>query len=243
MAADGADEFLGDLGSRPRLPVRPRHWVPGMGDWAAESPAPTQGAAAPASQIRWLRSGDIAELAWRVIDGAPDGILMFDEAGRLALVNRHAEEMFGYPEGELIGRSVEDLVPERLACRHRDRRASSWARPNGRSRGRGVRMLGRRRDDSEFPLEVRLAPARIEQGTWVVATLREGSLDEEAVGRELSDKVVQRLFAAGLVLDGTVARVTDEAVVARLHEVVRELDATIQVVRRAALSLGADPEA
>ena len=97
----------------------------------------------------WFRS---------IIESAPDGILVTDEAGTVILANNQIDEMFGYPEGELVGQSVEILVPEAVRGRHAGFRASylkSATSPMMAARDR--ELLGVRRDGSSFPVEVGLS--------------------------------------------------------------------------------------
>ena len=90
---------------------------------------------------------------------SPDGILVVDRAGTIVLANPRACQLFGYPEPEFLGMSVDLLVPERLRGTHAAQREGYAARPQLRQMGAGLSLCGRRRDGSEFPAEIALSPA------------------------------------------------------------------------------------
>ena len=113
------------------------------------------------------------EGAWALLDAAPDGIIMVDEAGRILLVNRQTEELFGYDRGDLLGRPVDDLLPERLRQIHRADRTRYRVEPRTRSMGAGMTLFGRRADGSEFPVEISLSPMKTDGGLRVVAAVRD----------------------------------------------------------------------
>jgi PAS domain S-box-containing protein len=139
------------------------------------------------------------EGASALLDAAPDGIVMVDEAGRILLVNRQIEELFGYDRGDLLGRSVDDLLPERLRQLHRADRTRYRVEPRTRSMGAGMTLFGRRADGSEFPVEISLSPMRTDSGLRVVAAVRDmterTNLEAEARGvRETLDAIGDGVF-------------------------------------------------
>src|SRR5215471_5792993 len=91
------------------------------------------------------------EAVWALVDAAPDGIVLVDETGRISLVNRQAEELFGYDRGELLGRPHEELLPERLREAHAAHRARYIDDPRTRPMGTGLVLYARRSDGREFP--------------------------------------------------------------------------------------------
>jgi PAS domain S-box-containing protein len=114
------------------------------------------------------------------LDAAPDAIVVADEAGRIVAVNALTERMFGYPHDELLGSPVEVLVPARLAAAH-VRHRSQYARdPVTRPMGEGLELSGRRKDGSEFPIEISLSPLRTDAGLLVISMVRDTSLRREA---------------------------------------------------------------
>jgi PAS domain S-box-containing protein len=106
-----------------------------------------------------------------LVEAAPDGIVMVDAEGRIELVNPQAELMFGYRAEELIGRPLEVLVPERFRRVHVAHRASFAGRPRLRPMGADLDLYALRRDGSEFPVEIRLAPVRSDDGELRVMSL------------------------------------------------------------------------
>jgi len=85
-----------------------------------------------------------------ILDATPEGVIAFDREGVITLATRRAEELFGYAPGELLGASLEQLVPERMVEKHRQRRSEIIERAGEAAVVQGERMLARRKDGSEF---------------------------------------------------------------------------------------------
>jgi PAS domain S-box-containing protein len=128
---------------------------------------------------------------WGVVDAAPDGMVMVDEEGTILLVNRQTEELFGYERSELLGRQLEELLPEQLRQVHRAHRTRYRVQPRTRSMGASMTLAGRRRDGTEFPVEVSLSPLESDSGLRVVAAVRDVSerLKAEAEVRRVQEIV------------------------------------------------------
>ncbi len=94
----------------------------------------------------------------KIVEAAPCGIVMIDAHGRIAMVNPQAEAMFGYARAELIGNPLEMLLPERLRAAHGAHRRAFGANPAIRQMGVGRDLTARRKDGSEFPVEIGLNP-------------------------------------------------------------------------------------
>ena len=105
------------------------------------------------------------------VEASPSGILLVNQTGQIVLVNAHIEELFGYGREELIGQSVEILVPERFASKHPEYRANFLAAPTRRAMGAGRELFGRRKDGSEFPVEIGLNPIETPDGILVLASV------------------------------------------------------------------------
>jgi PAS domain S-box-containing protein len=105
-----------------------------------------------------LRTTALDQLRW-VLDVAPDAMAAVDADGRLLLVNSELERLFGYPPGDLSGRPVEVLVPERFRPRHPAHRGAYLRDPRTRPMASGPRLYGRRLDGSQFPAEISLTAA------------------------------------------------------------------------------------
>ncbi len=106
-----------------------------------------------------------------VVESSPNGVIMVDRRGIMVLVNRETERLFGYHRDELIGQSIEMLVPAQLRARHPDLRATFHANPQARPMGAGRDLFGRRKGGGEIPVEIGLTPVDTDEGTFVLATV------------------------------------------------------------------------
>jgi PAS domain S-box-containing protein len=102
-----------------------------------------------------------------LVESAPDAVVIVDQRGRIHLINAQTERLFGYDRKELLDRSVERLMPARFRRRHAEHRAGFYAAPRARRMGSELALFGRRKDGSEFPVEISLSPLRTESGTLV----------------------------------------------------------------------------
>jgi two-component system sensor kinase FixL len=107
----------------------------------------------------------------RVVDAAPNAMVMVNMAGRIEMVNAQAVRVFGYSGSELLGQPVEILVPERFRFRHPDLRDAFYAEPRARPMGAGRDLYARRKDGTEFPVEIGLNPIETEEGTMVLSAI------------------------------------------------------------------------
>lgn len=119
-----------------------------------------------------------SDFAWAVVEVAPDGIVIVDDAGTIVLVNRRIEELFGYEPGELLGQPIEILLPHESRNVHRAHRVRYRAEPRTRPMGGGLDLRGLRRDGTVFPVEISLSPLE-----------RNGELRVIAVIRDISDRI------------------------------------------------------
>ncbi|HET7500778.1 MAG TPA: PAS domain S-box protein [Kofleriaceae bacterium] len=111
-----------------------------------------------------------------LLDAAPDAMVIVDHDGHIVLVNAETEKMFGYPRSELLGKSVDLLVPERLRAPHAQHRNTYVDRPSGRrAMGAGQQLIARRRDGTELPVEIRLSPVHTNEGLLISSAIRDVS--------------------------------------------------------------------
>jgi PAS domain S-box-containing protein len=106
-----------------------------------------------------------------VVESTPNAIVMVNAKGAIVLVNSHCEKSFAYGREELVGQLVEVLVPERFRADHPGYRAGFFASPSVRPMGAGHDLFGRRKDGSEFPVEVGLTPIQTSVGLLVLCTI------------------------------------------------------------------------
>lgn len=118
-----------------------------------------------------------------LLEAAPDAIIEVDRDGRIALLNRVTEKMFGYTREELLGRNVDLLIPVDLRTAHAKHRSDYWERPQTRSMGSGLKLEAERRDGTRFPVEISLSPVKFEDGFRVTAIIRDISERKEADDR------------------------------------------------------------
>lgn len=109
----------------------------------------------------------------KLLEATPDAMIIVDEQGQVVLTNVQVENLFGYPPERLIGQPVEILIPERFRKKHGEHRASYFADPQVRPMGAGLALYGRRRDGDEFPAEISLSPLLTDEGTLVLAAIRD----------------------------------------------------------------------
>src|SRR5580704_13655889 len=109
------------------------------------------------------------KLVLALLESASQAVVSIDPAGRIVLANRRAEEMFGYSREEMLGARIEVLLPDSKRGNHVRERDRYFARPHTRPMGIGMDLSGRRKDGSEFPVEVSLSFVELEEGGFAIA--------------------------------------------------------------------------
>lgn len=136
-----------------------------------------------------------ALLSPAVLEAIPDAVAAVNQQGSIIQVNSQAEAMFGYTRDELIGQKVEMLVPERQRQQHDGHRADFHSQPKIRRMGSGLELHGRRRDGSEFPVEISLSPVQTGNGIIVLSAIRdvsEGKRIQEELRRANAELEVRK---------------------------------------------------
>ncbi|MCK9249030.1 MAG: ATP-binding protein [Solirubrobacteraceae bacterium] len=144
----------------------------------------------------------------RFLDVLPDAVLGVSEQGTIVLANEQAAHLFGYPSADLVGRPVDDLVPDRHRGRHGGHRGEYLQDPRTRPMAGRTRLAGRRRDGSEFPAEISLSSTRSSRGVVAWAAVRDISdrlaaeEERERMRRAADDARALRLESLGELAGG-----------------------------------------
>ncbi|EPG72752.1 PAS domain S-box protein [Leptospira fainei serovar Hurstbridge str. BUT 6] len=126
------------------------------------------------SAVRDITDRKKAEQKFRgLLESAPDAMVIVGKDGRIILVNSQTEKIFGYKREELLGEEVEILVPDRFHANHQIYRNGFFTRPIARSMGAEQELFARRKDGTEFPVEISLSPLETEEGTLVTGAIRD----------------------------------------------------------------------
>lgn len=123
-----------------------------------------------------------------LLESTPDAIVMVDALGVIVLVNSLAEQLFRYDRDELLGQSVEALLPESFRHQHVAHRAGYFQLPHTRTMGAGLELHGLRKDGVQFPVEISLSPLKTDRGTLVMSAVRDIS------GRQRAEKKFAQLL-------------------------------------------------
>lgn len=196
---------------------------------------------------------DVARAAF---EANPDAVLIVDADGVILQANPAAHSMFLFDEQNLVGRSVEVLVPAMNRQHHVAQRAVYVERAMSRPMGLGQGLMAERADGTNIPVEISLSPIDIDGSTATIATVRdvtdrlvdrsearrnaarlEMMEERERIGRDLHDMVIQRLFAAGMSLQAVTALVSPPEAAERIMATIDELDDTIRDIRNTIFEL------
>ncbi|HJV67804.1 PAS domain S-box protein [Ideonella sp.] len=159
---------------------------------------------ADVTQLRTRRDAQLLDARFRdLLDSMPDAIVVVNDIGRVALVNRQAEGMFGYAARDLVGAPLETMLPERFRAGHGRHRERYMNKPHTRPMGQGLELYGQRKGGEEFPVEISLSPLRTDVGLFGLSAIRdiserrrvERALEEKNVELERANKAKDRFLA------------------------------------------------
>jgi two-component system sensor histidine kinase DevS len=184
-----------------------------------------------------------------LLDSAPDGMLVVGPEGKIVVANSQIEDLFGYSRDELIGERPEILVPDEFKQVHLAHRARYEGHPAIRAMGSGLSLKGRRKDGSDFPVEISLSPRLTADGTLIVAAVRDitrrlrleaersalleaaqAQNERERIAMDLHDGIIQSIFGVALGLEiaaeearGTPAEALIEKSIDQLSDIIRDI--------------------
>jgi len=144
---------------------------------------PTTDPSEPASSLSARTAAD-ALLSTDLLEALPDAVVAVDNDGTIIQINSQTEGLFGYDRDELIGQKVEVLVPESYRRQHHQHREAFAQTPRTRRMGADLDLYGRRRNGSEFPVEISLSPVSTEKGWFVLSAIRDIS-ERKRIAEEL----------------------------------------------------------
>ena len=186
-----------------------------------------------------------------LLASAPDGIVIADERGHIVLANDQVSRIFGYERTELVGQPVEMLMPDALRSAHVAHRERYFLKPTTRPMGLHLDLIGRRKDGSEFPVEISLSPSPGDGRLLVTAVVRdvaerrrleaererlrtelETERERHRIGMDLHDGIMQAIYAVSLTLElasddlgsnPEEAKTNLDRAIDQLHGVVRDI--------------------
>jgi formate hydrogenlyase transcriptional activator len=165
---------------------------------------------------------------------SPDAIIASDQEGRVTEVNGRVEEMFGYQRGELMGQSIDILVPERFRHTHPARRKDYASAARVRPMGAGLELYGRRKDGSEFPADIMLGPVETAEGRVVLSVIRDLTEKREAEEALRRTELQKRYLEEELNTDARFEEIIGESMglkrALKLVETVSATDVTVLIL-------------
>jgi PAS domain S-box-containing protein len=146
------------------------------------------------------------DLARSALDAAPDAMIIVDASGVIRFANRQVSALFGYAHDDVIGQKIEMLMPKRFRGRHIGHRQHYVSNVRVRPMGAGLKLYGRRQDDTEFPLEISLSPIEDAGGALVAAAIRDTTERQRAeikliLAREAAEAAQMRADQARILAD------------------------------------------
>ncbi len=165
---------------------------------------------------------------------SPDAIIASNAQGQITAINARVENMFGYSRDELVGQSVDSLVPERFRPSHPSRRTEYVSAARVRPMGAGLELFGRRKDGSEFPADIMLGPVETAEGRVVLSVIRD--LTEKRMAEEAlrQSELQKRYLEEELNTEARFEEIIGESVglkrVLKLVETVAATDVTVLIL-------------
>jgi PAS domain S-box-containing protein len=139
-----------------------------------------------------------------LMEAAPDGMVVVNQAGRIVLLNARADSQFGYSRDELLGQKVTNIIPEGFAERLIADGTRTAAEALAQQIGTGIELRGRRKDGTEFPIEIMLSPLENDEGILVTAAIRDITVQKEREHRLTTQNWALSAYAGAALALGRV---------------------------------------
>ncbi|NND02973.1 MAG: PAS domain-containing sensor histidine kinase [Acidimicrobiia bacterium] len=197
-----------------------------------------------------------AALASPFFTKSPDGIVVVNTSGEIVAINPQATELLGYGLSELVGTTVDRLVPESLRPTHESHRKSYTDQPHTRSMGAGLRLFALHKKGQQIPVDIALSPLVADGTYYTIAAIRDATArveaeiaiseadewraiidDRQRIARDLHDTVIQDIFAAGMGLQALQRGMVEDSMKAQLGSSVSHLDSVITRLRKVIFNL------
>ncbi|HSW11896.1 MAG TPA: PAS domain S-box protein [Solimonas sp.] len=136
-----------------------------------------------------------------MVEAAPDAMLLADASGQIVVINGQLEKLFGYARSELLGELIEKLMPENSMLKHVSLRDGYLMEPRTRQMSARPDVRGKRKDGTEFPIDISLSPLRTPQGIFVIAAMRNATATSRS--REQLKSFIESVADAVVVVDET----------------------------------------
>jgi two-component system, NarL family, sensor histidine kinase DevS len=137
-----------------------------------------------------------------IFSASPDAVVVIDASGKIVLSSPAVTTLFGYYPEELVGESIETLIPSGRRARHADHLQAFFESPRARTMGAGLQLSGLHRDGEEFPVEVSLTPVDIGGDHYAAAFVRDGRERQRGIDRlHAINEITQRLLAGDAMRD------------------------------------------
>jgi len=187
-----------------------------------------------------------------LFESAPDAVILVDRDGQIVRVNRQTEVIFGYQRKELVGTSVDKLLPKRLRANHGKDRALFMSDMGTRMMGAGMQLVALRKDQTEFPVDIMLSPVKTDEGDLVISAIRDmteqrrlqteleethrrlfESVEAERLllSQELHDGPIQDLYGIALQLEAVKSGLSSPEDLEDLTATAESVQAIIQTLR------------
>lgn len=142
----------------------------------------------------------MAEIKFRgLLESAPDAMVIVNEVGKIHIVNKQAEKLFGYSSKELIGQPIQKLIPNRLSADHQIHFNQFFTNPKTRKMGEGRELYGMDKKGNEIPVQISLSPLKTEDGILVSSAIRDITAQKLAEGKIIQAKEDLEVFAKKLI--------------------------------------------